>query len=212
MTCGSAGSSTLAVPAPTVAYDGGGVGKFSGLTPVLQALLQNRGLLNADLDLKVKVPQTAMGSFFHQLDERWAILGSVGWQDWSQFGQVEIGIDSINPTSATVDLPFNDTWHGALGAQYRLSPTWLLNFGVAYDDSFQDENDVSPLVPAGETWRFAIGAQYAPRKDLDIGLGFVYAYTGNLDVNKQSLVRGDLVGSYNDVASVIFSASANWRF
>jgi long-chain fatty acid transport protein len=46
------------------------------------------------------------------------VLGSVGWQDWSEFGQVQLGIDDTNnPTSTTKDLDFDDTWHAALGAQ-----------------------------------------------------------------------------------------------
>ena len=46
----------------------------------------------------IKVPQQAMASMFTQVDDRWALLGSVGWQQWSKFGQVQIGIDdSLNP-------------------------------------------------------------------------------------------------------------------
>ena len=41
---------------------------FSGLSPGLEALLDSRGLLNADVDLGIKVPQTVMASLFTQLD------------------------------------------------------------------------------------------------------------------------------------------------
>jgi long-chain fatty acid transport protein len=91
---------------------------FSNLAPGLSALLNSRGLLNSKIDVGITVPQQAMASIFHQLTPKWAVLGSLGWQDWSEFGQVQLGIDdTTNPTSTTEDLDFDDTWHAALGAQ-----------------------------------------------------------------------------------------------
>ncbi len=185
---------------------------FSGLGPGLQALLARRGLLDAKIDLGVTVPQTVTASVYHQLDERLALLGSLGWQQWSKFGQVEVGVASNDPRSLTTDLDFDDTWQIALGAQYKLSTPWQLSFGVAYDSSFQDEDDVSPLLPAGSAWRFAAGAEYAASKDLRYGFGVEYLYGGTLDVDKRGPVRGDLVGSYDDSGTFFMAAYANWRF
>jgi long-chain fatty acid transport protein len=111
--------------------------EFSGLAPGLSTALGNRGLLDAPLDVGIKVPQQGMGSVFSQLNDRWAVLGSIGWQQWSKFGQVQLGIDDTsNPTSTTTDLDFKDTWHFAAGAQHRRSEPWLLNFGIAYDTGY----------------------------------------------------------------------------
>ena len=135
--------------------------EFSNLAPGLSTLLNNRGLLNANIEVGIKVPQQVMGSIFAQVNDRWAVLGSVGWQQWSKFGQVQLGIDgTTNPTSLTTDLDFKDTWHFALGAQYRISEPWLLNFGIAYDSGFQDGSNVSPLLPVNSAWRFGVGAQH----------------------------------------------------
>ena len=82
-------------------------------------------------------------SCYHEIDPRWAVLGSVGWQQWSKFGEVEIGVDSNNPVGLTTRLNFKDTWHVAGGAQYKLSDAWLLNGGIAYDSGFQDNNAVA---------------------------------------------------------------------
>lgn len=90
--------------------------EFSRIAPGLNALLGARGLLNANVDLGIKVPQGVMASVFHQLDDRWALLGSVGWQQWSKFGTAEVSVDSRNPVSLTTDLDYQDTWHVAGGA------------------------------------------------------------------------------------------------
>ena len=57
--------------------------QWSGLAPALQAALRSRGLLDANVDLGVTVPQGVMAGLYHEVDPRWAILASLGWQQWS---------------------------------------------------------------------------------------------------------------------------------
>ena len=201
-----------------VDLDFSGPAEFSGLAPGLNAILSNRGLLNANVDVGMNVPQQVMGSLFTQLNDDWALLGGIGWQQWSQFGQVQLGIDSSNPTAVTTNLDFDDTWHVALGAQYRLSQPWRLNFGVAYDSGFQDSSNVSPLLPLNAAWRFGVGADHRLSKDFIWGFAGEYLYGGSLDTNLQSTTpvalggRGNVVGPYEDTNSIIVSIYGNWTF
>ncbi len=191
--------------------------EFSGLAPGLEAVLDSRGLLNAEIDLGIKVPQTVMASVFSQIDPTWALLASVGWQDWSEFGRVDVSIESNNPVSLTTDAPYQDTWHGALGGQYRLSDAWLMNFGVAYDSAFQEGSTVSPAPPPAG-WRFGVGAQQLVTKSFHWGAGAEYQWGGTLDVNNESSVpvanggRGNLVGKFRDVQTLFVSANFGWNF
>jgi len=192
--------------------------EFSNLGQ-LGTALQNAGLLNKTLDIGIKVPQQLMGSIFHQVNDRWAVLGSVGWQQWSKFGQVQLGVDNTaSPTSLTKSLEFKDTWHFALGAQYQLSDPWLLNFGVAYDSGMQDTSNVSPLLPVGSAWRFGVGAQNQYSKTFIWGVAAECLYSGTLDTNLQSAApvelggRGNLVGSYNNIYTLFFGIYGNWKF
>jgi hypothetical protein len=59
--------------------------------------------------MNMTVPQMVMLSANHDLNEKWSILGNVGWQNWSRFGMVEIGVNSINPQTLTVDGDYKDT-------------------------------------------------------------------------------------------------------
>lgn len=190
---------------------------FSGEGPLLRGLLTSRKLLGATVNMATYIPQGINASFFHQVDERWALLGSLGWQDWSRFGKINVSIDdTTNPLSTTTDLDYKDTWHFALGGQYRISQPWLLNFGVAYDSAFQNTSKIGPMLPANEAWRFGIGIQNQAAKDFEWGLAFEYLYGGSLNVNKQGISpvvggRGDLSGSY-DPRMIFLSANATWKF
>jgi len=193
--------------------------QFSGLGPGLSALFRDRGLLDAQLNLGVMVPQQVMASVFSQLDERWSLLGNVGWQQWSKFGEVELGVENtLDPRSLTTAIDFKDTWHIAVGAQYRLSEPWKLNFGVAYDSGFQSGSNVSPLLPVNAAWRFGLGGEQQVSKTMKWGVAGEFLYGGTLDVDKSSALpptlggRGNLVGSYDDTASLIVSVYGNWAF
>jgi long-chain fatty acid transport protein len=192
--------------------------QWNELGPGIRALLASRGLLDASVDLGVTVPQGVNASFFHEIDPRWAILGSVGWQQWSKFGEVEVGVDSNNPIGLTTRLNFKDTWHLAGGAQYRFSDTYLLNAGVAYDSGFQDNNAVALALPANAAWRFGIGGQKEESKTFNWGWSLEYLYGGSLHANVTGSVpvalggRGDVVGSFNRVEFLFLAANLNWKF
>lgn len=63
-------------------------------------------------------------------------MGNVGWQEWSRFGKADVSVSSTNVNQdVTANADFKDTWHAALGAQYRVSEPWLLSCGGAYDSS-----------------------------------------------------------------------------
>lgn len=199
--------------------DFGSQAEFSGLAPGVETLLTQRGLINSSINVGITVPQQAMASIFSQLNDRWAVLGSVGWQQWSKFGQVELGIDNtLNPQSLTTELDFKDTWHFAVGAQYKINEPWKLNFGVAYDTGFQEGSTVSPLLPADSAWRFGVGAENQISKTFLWGIAGEYMYSGTLDTNLQAEravvvgSRGDLVGSYEDIGTLFFSVYFNWTF
>ena len=193
--------------------------QFTNTGPILTGLLNARGLQGATLDLGITVPQQVMGSVFYTVNDQWAVLGNVGWQQWSKFGYVEVSVsDTTNPTSLTTNLNFKDTWHVAIGTQYRLSEPWHLNFGVSYDSDFQSGPTVSPILPGNSTWRFGAGAQNLVSKQFSWGIAGEYLYGGSLDVNKQSTLspvlggRGNLVGSYNNVGTFFVAANFNWKF
>ncbi len=192
--------------------------EFSGLSSGLNTALGAAGLLNADIDMGMKVPQGVMASFYKQTNEKWAILGSVGWQQWSQFGKVDVGVNSNNPTTLTVDLDFRDTWHGALGAQKQMSGSWLLDLGVAYDSGFQNGAEVSPALAANWAWRFGAGAQHRVSEKFEWGFAGEWAYGGTLGVEEQSQApvlaggRGDLYGSFDNTGILFLSANFGWKF
>lgn len=181
---------------------------FSGLGPGLSVLLANP----AALDLGMTVPQTVMLSGYRTLSDRWALLANVGWQNWNDFGYVEAGVEHAGTT--TLDLAYQDTWHGALGAQYQASRNWLLSGGFAYDSSPVDSEDRTVTLPLGEQWRFSLGAQYQLSRSLSVGAATTFLWAGDLAVDQgdPSSLRGRVSGAFDDAWFVLMNLNLNWKF
>ena len=57
----------------------------------MNAALQVTGVAGGSTKLKWTLPQQVMLGGYHELTDTLAIMGNLGWQDWSEFGDVGAG-------------------------------------------------------------------------------------------------------------------------
>jgi long-chain fatty acid transport protein len=185
---------------------------FTGLSGPIGTALQNRGHLNAELDLGATVPQSVMISSYHEFTDRWAMMLDFGWQDWSRFGKVEIGLTGTPATlNATTSLDYQDTYHVALGSRYRLNQDWLLNTGFAWDSSMIPNKNYTVSLPVGEVFRFGLGAEWQATPTLNVAFSYELAYGGNLPVNQnRGPLAGSVVGQFPNTYMNFFQVSFIW--
>jgi long-chain fatty acid transport protein len=173
------------------------------------------GLGKRTLSIDTTIPQAMMFSVWHQFTPQLALGANVGWQDWSRFGQPEISLngDEIN-RSLTADLNYQDTYHVAFGAQYRIAPKWLTSAGIAYDTSPIDKaSDRSPVLPLDRQIRYATGLQYELTHDITIGTAFEIIDAGTARVNKEGgPLKGSLKGDYDTNYITVLNLHIIWKF
>ena len=166
------------------------------------------------LNVDMTVPQTALVSVAHDLDSQWKLLGSLGWQDWSEFGKVGVEVDTdLAGTNTSVDRQYKDTWHASLGAQYQATRQLRWSMGVAYDSSAVDDEDRTADNPMKENWRLATGINYAVDEGLDLHMAYTLVWLGDMEIQQTKSRSGDsLSGSYDNSALHIIGGGATWRF
>jgi len=158
------------------------------------------------IDASVDAPQQAMFSTVLVLNEKWSLLGNIGWQDWGSFSDLAV---SVGPVTRSSNLELQDTWHGALGTQFQMTAATRLNFGIAYDTSmYEDQNNTSFTMPSGATWRFGTGLQQQLNEKSSIGVAFEYALNEDVSVSSPAL----LAGSYDNPEMFFMSVNYNYRF
>ena len=177
---------------------------FSRIGPTLVPITN----LIEELDLGMKMPQSVMLGVFHDLNDKWAILGSVGWDEWSRFGAIEVSVDDT--PDVTDDLKFNNTYHVGIGAQYQHDSKWLYSAGISYDSALSDGAHRSPAIPMGEMTRVGGGVEYKKRDDLTVGAAMDILWEGDLSLNAAS-DGGTISGEYENVFIAFFTAYAKWQ-
>ncbi len=187
--------------------------KFKGLGPILDSVLGAAGLLDASIKMDVTAPQSVMFSAFHDVNERWAIMGNIGWQDWSEFGKVRVQVSSTDIISMTLDSNYDDSWHAALGTQFKVSEPLLISLGIAYDSSIVDDDDRTLDLPLGESWRLGSGAHYKLRDNLDVSLAYELWWFGDLEVDvDDGPLTGRVSGEYDATLVHVFNIGLIRRF
>lgn len=164
------------------------------------------GAVNADAgtDTKITLAQFVRASIYHELNDKWALLSSIGWEDWSAFDNINI---STGQGSQKIPRNWDDTYKFAAGVHYRPVDQWLLQLGFAYDTSPVDADDRTPDMPIDRQIRYAFGAQYTWSENVSVGGQFVYADYGDAEI-KNNL----LIGDYERNDLFFFALNANWKF
>jgi len=183
---------------------------FSNLGTI-GSVLQNNGLLNQRIDLGFTVPQRVILSGYHELTDRLAVMGNFGWDNWSQFGMVEVGVVSDTTRSLTTVSNYKDTYHVAIGGQYRLNPEWLLNGGFAYDSSMVSAANRTFTLPTGATYKFGMGANWLMSPKIKLGFSYELAYVGDMSVSQnRGPLAGQVSGEFKNAMMNFFAFTFNW--
>ncbi len=144
----------------------------------------------------------------HDFNETWSGYLTVGWDNWSELGDV-----NLTTSNRGVSLPRNweDTYHYAVGADYRLNKDWTLRAGVAYDtDPTKDEARTADM-PLDRQIRYAFGADYQRESGMMVSGSLVYADYGDagIDSSRQPPIVG-YKGEYAENQIWFASVAFNW--
>jgi long-chain fatty acid transport protein len=156
------------------------------------------------VDTDLPLPQHIRGGIYHDLNDKWALLGTVAWEEWSELDSVNLSTGSV---SGALPKNWEDVWHYAFGVHYRPAEKWLYQAGIAYDTSPVSSTYRTADMPIDEQWRYAVGAKYEWSKTFTIGGALEYADLGAAKINSSTL-KGD----YDRNNMVLAAVYANWKF
>ncbi|MGD8344678.1 MAG: outer membrane protein transport protein, partial [Desulfobacterales bacterium] len=117
-------------------------------------------------------------------------------------------------TKFTQDRDWDDAWHFALGAQYRIADPWLLSVGFAYDtDPVDDAENNTPDLALDRQIRYAAGLQYDWSTDITVGVAYEFLDLGDANVNlKGGPLQRDLKGDYDPNHIHFIAVNLIWKF
>jgi long-chain fatty acid transport protein len=184
----------------------------NGTSPVNQALAARTG----QVKIKMTIPQAAMFSVYSQVTEKWAVMGNLGWQNWTKFGYTGISVTGNGATDATVstttNAQYDDTFHVAVGAHYRFHPKWRVTAGFAYDSSPVGDADRTVALPLDRQFRYSAGLIYDLNERITMGLAYTFIDAGSASVNQTRGLVGTVQGDYSSNYINVIALSFAMRF
>ena len=175
---------------------------LTGVGPEIAEVMKNVG----NLDLGIKMPQSIQAGIFHQFNDKWAFLGSVGWDDWSRFSRIHVKVDGTG-VNRVVHAGFDDTWHVGGATEYQYSPKWMFTAGFSYNSSMA-KGSTRPLeLPIGHMYRYGLGVTYRKNDDLTLGAGLSFLWEGDMKTKPagSSVSGGRVSGEYKNVSITFLS-------
>ncbi|MHC4265999.1 MAG: OmpP1/FadL family transporter [Planctomycetota bacterium] len=160
--------------------------------------------LSIGSDTTIPFAQMIRGSIYHDLNDKWALVSTIGWEDWSTMDNITL---STGGGGGQLPRRWSDTWHYSGGVHYRPNDKWLLRSGIAYDTNPVDATDRTADMPIDRQVRYAVGADYKWSETLTVGAAFVYADMGSAKINSSTLS-----GKYDDFDIYMLGVYANWKF
>ena len=159
--------------------------------------------VRVDSDTELTMAQFVRLSLHHDLNDRLGLAFTLGWDDWSALDNVFV---SVADQGASLVKNWDDTYHYAVGFEYRLSDDWQITSGIAYDTSPVDSRDRTADLPVDRQVRYSAGARHQFSDALTIGGYINYADLGS------AKIRTDFWGGeYKNNSLLQLSINFNWK-
>jgi long-chain fatty acid transport protein len=184
-----------------------GVMYWSKLEPEFSGDLDFKRLPSVGTDTDLTFPQFIRAGVYHELNDKWALLGTVAWEDWSKMDNLLI---STNAITATIPRNWDDTWHFACGAHYRMDDQWLLQGGIAYDTNPVDSKDRTADMPIDRQVRVTLGVQKKIDEKKTYGFALEYLDFGKGKI-KSSGPAGTFNGEFDNNWALLLAFNVNWK-
>ena len=182
-------------------------GSLAPIAGALSSALNSTRLANSDVNVAVKVPDTANVSIFRQIDSKWDVMGDLQYTGWSSVQNLTV-VRSTGTVLLNTPENFRDTWRASIGANYHYSDQWMFRGGLAYDQSPVRDAQRTPRLPDNDRTWISIGAQYKFSPQLLLDAGYTYIFVKDPSINQNAgdtqsfgLISGTYKNNVNIVAA-----------
>ncbi len=157
-----------------VKHDLEGNARFNG-PPATAATFRNQAI-----KAKLVTPDSANLGVYHEVTDRWAVMGDIQWTNWSRF--YELNVDFATLPNSITDERWKDTWFLSLGTAYQVSDALTLRGGVAFDKGAVGISHRTPRIPEGDRYWLSIGAGYKVNEWLQLDAAYTHIFAPDAEV------------------------------
>ena len=179
--------------------------------PAVATALTAGGLFtDASASARLNLPDTLSLGINQKLSPQLTLTGDITWTNWSDFQELRVDFDSLQPDAVTTHNWF-DTVRVGVGLTYELNNIWTFRGGVAYDPTPVPQEFLTALIPDSDRTWLSFGVSYEPSQNLSLDLAYTHIFFARRSINRTEAGAGTLIGNYSASADIV-GAQLNWRF
>jgi long-chain fatty acid transport protein len=181
------------------------------LGPGLGAISKRIG--GTQFNVPLTEPQQVMASAVYEIVPNFSVMGNVGWQNWTEFGEFPVGISAKNQRTISANLHFSNTCQIAIGQQLRFAEKWLWSAGFAYDSSPVSQANRIAVLPIDRQLRYGTGLQYEINRNMTAGAAWEFMDAGpGPFTTRRGPLAGRLQGHYSTNYLNFLALNVIWKF
>lgn len=183
----------------------------SSISPTVALI--NATLFNSMARTKITMPPQLLAGISYNLSKDLTAEFDIDWRGWSRFDRLKITFRDKRMKEVQILEHWRDTITPRVGIEYRLSDSFSLRGGYAYDPSAVPKKYLDPLVPDSDKHAVTLGAGYKLgnwKFDIsNMALFFEEASTRSAKVGFNNMFR--FKAKYNSYANIT-SLSVSYKF
>lgn len=179
-------------------------------------LLHPKQRYSGKMDLAL--PAMADVSLSQQLGDRFTLVGSANWTQWSRFKQLVVNLDALGAKTVKQEN-WHDSYRLALGGVYKVTDLLSLRTGVAWDKSaVNNEHRTLTMPETDRTWlTFGAGYQVTPQLSLDAGLAYIMGKKSSINeptnpLDKQPAQLYGAFSGYSKATAWLAGVQVSYQF
>jgi len=157
------------------------------------------------------LPELVTASFSQQIGERFRVLGTVEWTNWSRLGTPQIISDSTGLAVDELSLEYEDGWFFSGGVEYAYTPDVVLRTGLAYEISPIDDDTRNVILPDDDRLWLSFGATMRLTESTKVDIGYSHLFIDDSPICQPNpscaLFEGEADG---DIDIVTIGVTHNW--
>ncbi|HEY9050144.1 MAG TPA: outer membrane protein transport protein [Gammaproteobacteria bacterium] len=160
----------------------------------------------------IELPESISVSYYRDVDAKLAFLADITWTRWSNFEELAIVFDPIQPASI-VPEDWENSFRYSLGINYKHNDTMTYRAGIAYDETpIKSPAERTPRIPGNDRTWLSLGFGYNMSSDMSIDVGYSHLFVDDTDMDNTDASFGHTVTGTYEASVDILSAQLNMKF
>lgn len=140
--------------------------------------------LNSLSSETIELPDIVTLSGYHDVNDRFAVLGSVIYTGWNSFKAIQLNNVAAyvfpvgqTPVNSSSEQNYRNTWRISAGANYKVNPKWMMRVGAGFDQTPTNDTDRDVRIADSNRVAVAIGTHYQMRPNVTVDVGYSHLFS-----------------------------------